>query len=58
MDDGEGNDKATEGGQRLCFHRFMRLSVSFFVCEQGISKSYGWIQKKLGRHVGCLTMTK
>ena len=30
------------------------LSARVFVCEQAISKSYGWIQTKLGGQIECL----
>ena len=33
----------------------LTLSVCLFVCEQGISKSYGWILTKFGGQVGCVT---
>ena len=51
MDDGEGNDKATEGGQRLCFH------TCLFVFEQDISESSGRIVAKHGGSVGCAIRT-
>ena len=37
-------NSATEGGRRLCFHS--DVSLCLFVCEQVISKYYGWIQTK------------